>query len=118
MNQLVSISYYRRRASALHFNRSELTQLLGVYSSRVMTGEWRYYSIGATPGFARFCVYRSTHETPLFTVTKLATEGKARSPQARKGRYVVTSGQRTLRQSHSLREALQIFETAIKFVSH
>ncbi|NKB45029.1 MAG: DUF2794 domain-containing protein [Alphaproteobacteria bacterium] len=118
MNQLVRISDYRRKASALHFTRSELTQLLGVYSSRVITGEWRDYAIGATPGFARFCIYRSSREDPLFTITKLATDGKARSALARKGKYVVSTRQRTLRQSHSLLDVLEIFKSDLKLLSH
>ncbi len=117
MTQLVRITDYRRQPSALHFNRSELTQLLGVYSTRVSRGEWRDYSIGAAPGFARFCIYRSSHEEPLFTITKLATTGKAKSAQAKKGRYVVTDRLRTLRQSHSLLDALQVFDTKMKLVS-
>lgn len=117
MNQLVRISDYRRRPSALHFNRTELTQLLGVYSTRVSRGEWRDYSIGATPGFAQFCIYRSSHEEPLFTITKLATTGKAKSARAKKGRYMVANRHRTLTQSHSLLEALQIFDTKMKLIS-
>lgn len=118
MNQLVRISDYRRRASALFFTRLELTQLLSVYSSRVITGEWRDYAIGSTPGFAQFCIYRSSHEEPLFTITKLATKGKAKSAKARKGRYIVSTRHRTLKQSHSLLEALQVFDTALKLISH
>ncbi|MDG2242961.1 MAG: DUF2794 domain-containing protein [Rhodospirillaceae bacterium] len=118
MNQLVRISDYRRKGSALHFTRSELTQLLAVYSSRVITGEWRDYAIGATPAFARFCIYRSSREEPLFTVTKLATEGKARSSLARKGKYVVSTRHRTLRQSNSLLNALEIFRSELKLVPH
>lgn len=118
MNQLVRISDYRRKASALHFNRIELTQLLGLYSSRVITGEWRDYAIGSTPGFAQFCIYRSSREEPLFTITKLTTEGKARSAKARKGRYVVSSRHHTLKQSHSLLDALQIFDKPIKLISY
>ncbi len=118
MSQVVRLSDYRRKASALHFTRSELNQLLGVYSSRVIKGEWRDYSIGHNPGYARFCIYRSSCEDPLFTVTKLATEGKARSAQAKKGRYVVTTRHRLLSQSHSLHEALQVFNAPVKLVSH
>jgi hypothetical protein len=118
MGQLVRLAEFRRKSAALHFTRAELNQLLGVYSSRVIKGEWRDYSIGTTPGFARFCIYRSSREEPVFTITKLATEGRAKSPLARKGRFVVTSQQRTLSQSNSLLEALQIFKQPIKLVSH
>jgi len=117
MGQMVRLSDYRRRAMALHFSRSELDQLLGVYSGRVIKGEWRDYSIGHSPGFARFCIYRSSCEEPLFTITKLATEGRARSTQAKKGRYVVSTQHRVLHQSHSLHEALQIFDLPLKLVS-
>ena len=80
-------------------------------------GEWRDYSIGASPGFARFCIYRSSYEEPLFTITKLATTGKAKSALAKKGRYVVSNRHRTLRQSHSLLDALQVFDTKMKVIS-
>ena len=118
MSQVVRLSEYRRKASALHFTRSELNQLLGVYSTRVIKGEWRDYSIGHSPGYARFCIYRSSCEDPLFTVTKLATEGKARSAQAKKGRYVVATRHRLLKQSHSLHDALRVFDRPVKLVSH
>lgn len=117
MSQTVRLSDYRRRTAALHFSRQELNQLLGVYSSRVIKGEWRDYSIGHSPGFARFCIHRSSREEPLFTVTKLATEGKARSAQAKKGRFVVSTRHRVLRQSHTLHEALRVFDTPLKLVS-
>lgn len=117
MNQLVRLSEYRRRTSSLHFNRSELNQLLGLYTSRVMTGEWRDYSIGTTPGYAQFCIHRSSQEQPLFTITKLATEGKAKSAQARKGQYMVTNRHRKVCQSHSLLEALKVFEKPLKLIS-
>ncbi|MGY8962303.1 MAG: DUF2794 domain-containing protein [Rhodospirillales bacterium] len=117
MTKLVRISDYRYKASALQFNRSELSQLLRHYSSRVISGEWRDYAIGSTPGFAQFCIYRSSQEEPLFTITKLATEGKARSAKARKGRYVVSSHHHTLKQSHSLLDALQILDKPIKLIS-
>ena len=117
MSQVVRLAEYRRKVSALRFTRSELNQLLGVYSSRVIKGEWRDYSIGHSPNYARFCIHRSTCEEPLFTVTKLAIEGKARSAQARKGRYVVTARHRLLSQSHSLLAALQVFNTPVKIVS-
>jgi hypothetical protein len=118
MSQLVSLSEYRRKASAVHFSRSELNQLLSVYSTRVIKGEWRDYSIGHSPGYARFCIYRSSCEYPLFTVTKLATEGKARCSQANRGRYVVTTRQRLLRQSHSLLDVLQVFDAPVRLVSN
>lgn len=117
MNQLVRLSEYRRRPAALQFTRPELDQLLRLYTSRVIKGEWRDYSIGTSPGYAQFCIHRSSQEQPLFTITKLATTGKARSAQARKGRYVVSNRHRKVTQSHSLIEALKIFEKPIKLVS-
>lgn len=117
MTQLVRLAEHRRRANALHFTRTELHQLLGLYTSRVIKGEWRDYSIGTTPGFASFCIHRSSQEQPLFTITKLATSGKAKSAQARKGRYLITNRHRKVTQSDSLTEALKVFEKPIKLVS-
>ncbi len=118
MSPVVRLSEYRRKASALHFSRSELNQMLGVYSTRVIKGEWRDYSIGHSPGFARFCIYRSSSEGPLYTITKLATEGKSRSAQAKKGRYMVTTRHRVLSQGHSLHDVLRVFDRPVKVVSH
>lgn len=42
MTDLVHLSDYRRRSRArVYFSRAELSQLLGLYSTRVMRGEWR-----------------------------------------------------------------------------
>lgn len=117
MTRLVRLSEYRRKAAALHFNRTELNQLLGLYTSRVIKGEWRDYSIDTTVGYARFCIHRSSQEEPLFSITKLATKGKAKSAQARRGRYVVSNRHRKVSQSDSLTEALKVFEKPLKLVS-
>lgn len=117
MNDVVRLGEYRRRATALHFNRSELNQLLGLYASRVIRGEWRDYSIDQGPGCTHFSIYRSSQEEPLFRITKLATEGKARSALARKGRYMVTNRQSRLKQSNSLPEILQVFDRPLRLIS-
>ena len=60
----------RRSGRALHFTRSELHQLLSLYSRRVARGEWRDYAIDQDGGLAAFSVFRHSHERPLYTITK------------------------------------------------
>ena len=47
----------------LYFTRSELNQLLGLYSRNVARGVWRDYAIDHRDGQALFSVFRHTHES-------------------------------------------------------
>ncbi len=112
MSAVVRLKDFRRRAPYLHFTRAELNRLLGLYASRVSRGEWRDYAIHHGPEAASFMVFASSHEQPLFTVSKLAgSKGADR-------RFVVTSrGAVKLKQSAGLDEALEVFDRPIKLVS-
>ncbi len=104
MSQFLRLSDYRRKPPVVHFDRSELALLLDLYSRRVAAGEWRDYAIDAGPTGAVFAVFRSTHERPLFTITKLP------------GKYVVNSGPKLLHQSPSLADALTVFGRDLRVV--
>ena len=65
------ISRHKRLRKPLFFNRTELGQILAIYSIRVASGEWRDYAIDYFPGSAFFSIFRHTHETPLYIVEKL-----------------------------------------------
>lgn len=99
----------KRRAAPVFWNRGDLNVLLGLYSQRVARAEWRDYAIGHDAGFATFSVFRHTHETPLFTVTKRLQGGRPL--------YAVYEGQRKLRQSSRLDEALAVLDKPLRLIS-
>lgn len=72
MTTVSSLSDYQRRRRRVFFSRSELNQLLSLYSRQVMRGEWRDYAIDQHEGAALFSVFRHTQESPLFTILKSA----------------------------------------------
>jgi hypothetical protein len=101
---VVSLGDYRSRHKTLYFTRSELNQLLGLYSLHVSRGVWRDYALDHGPGLARFSVFRHTHEAPAFTIIKTApTVG-------RPDEFIVQSGRQKLRSARSLAEALDFFQ--------
>jgi hypothetical protein len=87
------------------FSKGELSQILSLYGSRVQRGEWRDYAIDSMPDMAVFSIFRSTHEKPLYTVTKISSRSLIKPAQ-----YVVYSGSETLMQSTSLREIIAFLE--------
>jgi hypothetical protein len=91
------------------FDKRELRQLLGLYSRRVMSGEWRDYAIDFEPKGAVFSVFRRSSEQPLFAVWKLAG-GRER------GRYVVAAGAAVLCRAHSLGDILSFLDDKPRLV--
>lgn len=67
-----------RRSRISYFSRQELQRILNVYGRRVADGEWRDYSLDHLDGQAFFSIYRSSHETPIYTVEKRRLKGKDR----------------------------------------
>jgi hypothetical protein len=118
MAAVLPLSEFRRKAPYLHFTRGEFFRILGLYSQRVMTGEWRDYAISHAPGMACFFIFRHAADSPLFVISKLETRGKDRwSVAARHGRFLVTSNQKKLVQSHSLDEVLRVFDRPLRLVT-
>ena len=72
MATIVRLSEFRRRQKITFFSRSELNQLLSLYSRQVMRGEWRDYAIDQREGAAVFSVFRHTQEGALYTIVKTA----------------------------------------------
>lgn len=64
---------YRGGRRTLYFTRSELNQLLGLYSRNVARGVWRDYAIDHRDGQALFSVFRHTHESAAYTIVKTAS---------------------------------------------
>jgi hypothetical protein len=111
MSELIRLIDHRRQQRTVYFSRTELTQLLSIYSRRVMSGEWRDYAIDHRGGMAVFSVFRHTHETPLFAVAKCV--GRA----ARQWEYHLFSGPRRLRQTATLPEIIAVFERQLRLVT-
>jgi hypothetical protein len=101
---------YRTRHRTVYFTRTELNQLLGLYSRHVARGDWRDYAIDHRDGMALFSVFRHTHELPAYSVIKTAPL------PARPAEFIVQSGRRRLRMAQSLAEALEFFQTRLTLV--
>lgn len=101
---------YRTRHRTVYFTRSELNQLLGLYSRHVARGEWRDYAIDHRDGMALFSVFRHTHELPAFSVIKTAPM------PARPAEFIVQTGRQRLRVARSLAEALEFFHTRLTVI--
>jgi hypothetical protein len=112
MSAVLRFPGHGNKRPSLHFSRSELSRLLGLYSRRVMSGEWRDYAISFAPGRACFFIFRHSQENPLFVISKLDPRGR----RERQGRFLVTYRQQKLRQSNSLEEALAVFNQPLKLV--
>src|SRR5215467_10555111 len=95
---------YRTKYRILYFTRSELNQLLGLYSRHVARGVWRDYAIDHRDGMALFSVFRHTHEAPAYSIVKTVPA------PARPVEFIVQSGRQRLRVSRSLAEALDFFQ--------
>ncbi len=108
---VLALGDYRARQRTVYFTRSELNQLLGLYSRYVIRGEWRDYAIDHGAGMARFSVFRHTHEAPAFTILKLVPT------PARPAEFMVQSGRQRLRSGRSLAEALEYFRTILSLVT-
>lgn len=110
MTHIVRLSdYKRRKAGQTYFTRSELSQLLSLYSERVARGEWRDYAIDHKVGIALFSVFRHSAERPAFAVAKIATP---RGPD-----YAVFDDKRKLKRANILTEALQVFDAKLRLVT-
>src|SRR6266478_9275402 len=85
----------RSQRRTLYFTRSELNQLLGLYSRNVARGIWRDYAIDHRDGQALFSVFRHTHECAVYTIVK--SVGTAHPAE-----FIVLSGRQRLRVARSL----------------
>ena len=108
MDNLLRLPDSRAKRRVVTFDRRELRQLLGLYSTRVMTGEWRDYAIDFRPGVALFSIFRHTAEQPLFAIAKVAGAGARVAP------WTVYAGPRRLAQGDDLGEVLRIFDRKLR----
>lgn len=104
MVQLYQLPARNGRQRPLYFTRRELSEMLSVYSRRVMSGEWRDYAIDHRDGLAMFSVFRHSHDRPLFAIVK--APARADEPQE----YALFCGPERLAMSTSLSEVLTTLE--------
>jgi hypothetical protein len=102
---------YRAGHRPQFFTRSEMNQLLGLYSRNVSRGVWRDYAIDHRDGRALFSVFRHTHESAVYTMVKLKP-----SPAA-PAEFFVMSGRQRLSSGATLGEALEIFRSKLSLVA-
>ena len=108
---VLTLRDYRSRQKTLYFTRSELNQLLSLYSRQVSRGVWRDYAIDHRDGMALFSVFRHTQEAPAYSIVKTAPGA------ARPAEFIVQRGRQRLRVSTSLAEALELFKTRLTLVA-
>lgn len=107
MTTLVRLADYRSRRGCIYFNRSELNQLLSVYSRRVARGEWRDYAIDHRNGMAVFSFFRHASTRPVYTLTKFAPGSR------RRGDYVLTHEGRRVKEGRNLADVLAVLRTPV-----
>lgn len=116
MSEVVTFEHGRRRAGyrpggegnrarADFFNRDELNQILQVYSRRVISGEWRDYSLAWDDAGAVFAIYGATSSLPIYSVIK-----RPRSLRRHGGRYQVQTRGRVLTTETSLDGVLRLLD--------
>jgi Protein of unknown function (DUF2794) len=108
---VLALADYRTRQKTLYFTRSELNQLLSLYSRQVSRGVWRDYAIDHRDGVALFSVFRHTQEAPAYSIVKTALAA------ARPAEFIVQRGRQRLRVSTSLAEVLEFFKTRLTLVA-
>lgn len=105
---------YRSQRRTLYFTRSELNQLLGLYSRNVARGVWRDYAIDHRDGQALFSVFRHTHESAAYTILKSLGPGSGQA--AGQAEFIVLSGRQRLRAARNLGDALELFRAKLALV--
>ena len=117
-SSVVRFQDHRRRPPYIHFNRSELNRLLGLYGSRVARGEWRDYAIVPEGDAVSFMVFARSNEHPQFVISKLGPRSESKGRGAyRNGAYVVFDRQSRIKQSHSLDDILRVFDQPLRLIT-
>ncbi|HVA13838.1 MAG TPA: DUF2794 domain-containing protein [Stellaceae bacterium] len=98
-----------RRSKRVFFTRGELNQLLSLYTSQVMCGEWRDYAIDQRDGTVAFSMFRRSQELPLFTVMKTPPGA------SRQGDYALLSGGQKIATGATLADVLARLRKLIRY---
>jgi len=112
MGKLVRLSEEKgRRREPVCFTRTEINQLLALYSRRVKRGEWRDYAIRLGSGMASFIVFKSALDRPLYTIAKFrpGTLGKD-------GDFLVSQGAKRLLQAQKMDEIVARLDHQLRLV--
>lgn len=109
MTNLYRLADKRAQRRIVSFDKRELSRLLGLYSMRVASGEWRDYAIDFRPGMAIFSIFRHTAEQPLYAIAKVPGGGSG-------GAYMVYNGPRKLAHGETLEDVLTVFERKLKLL--
>ncbi|MGH7000721.1 MAG: DUF2794 domain-containing protein, partial [Stellaceae bacterium] len=96
MTAITRLSDHRKHRRVF-FSRTELDQLLQIYSRQVMRGAWRDYAIDQRDGAATFSIFRHSLESPLFTIVKSAPGDSRHGAYALLHRRVRLAADSTLR---------------------
>src|SRR6266849_2755156 len=107
---VLALGDYRAKHRTLYFTRSELNQLLGLYSRNVARGMWRDYAIDHRDGLALFSVFRHTHESAAYTIVKSVAAGSGQAE------FIVLNGRQRLRAARNLDEVLELFGAKLALV--
>lgn len=104
MAKLIRLGNPQHTSDRVFFDRKELNQLLGLYTRRVISGQWRDYAIDQWRGAATFSVFLHAAGQPAFSITKS-------SAASNKGAdYVLRWGPRKIKQAASIGEVLAVLD--------
>ena len=103
MADLIRLKKSRSPQRGLFFTKKELGQLLALYSSRVISGEWRDYAIDHSDDHS--------HELPLFSVSKRQRKGQ------RQPTFELMAGYKKIASSPSLVDVISRFEKLPRLVT-
>ena len=109
-SKLFRLADQRPKSRTVYFNRSELNQLLAVYSRHVIRGEWRDYAIDHRPGIALFSVFKHSYARPAFAIAKYLNRDRSID-------YRALSEGRRIKQSKDLDDVLRVIERQLRVVS-
>ncbi|HJU17700.1 MAG TPA: DUF2794 domain-containing protein [Stellaceae bacterium] len=107
---VLALGDFRPRHRTVYFTRSELNQLLALYSRQVARAVWRDYAIDHRDGMALFSVFRHSYAAAAYHIAKIA--GPAPHPP----QFIILCGRQRLRVSRSLADALDYFRTRLTLV--
>lgn len=111
MDNLFRLPSKRPHSKHFFFTRHELSQLLSLYSSRVVAGEWRDYALDRHDDMAVFSIFRHSHERALYAIAKIQRRGQ------KKPTYALFNGPKRLKTSGSLGEVMATFEKLPRLVT-
>ncbi len=92
----------------VHFDRTELGAILGLYGRMVAAGIWRDYGISALRELAVFSVFRRAAEMPLYRIEK-----RPRLRARRQTYAVVAMDGRVLKRGDDLQAVLRVLERTL-----